>query len=83
MATRKMTFTIPEDIAAQFLKHVPAQDRSRFVSAAIAAKLQERESELIRACAIANNDPDIQSIEREWDTLPDDVEEPWTDPPSR
>jgi hypothetical protein len=83
MASRKMTFTLPEDIAGQLLKRVPARDRSRYVTEAIAAKLREREDQLIRACAIANSHPDIVSVEREWGTLSDEIVEPWTDAPTR
>ncbi len=83
MASRKMTFTIAEEVAEQFLRRVPARDRSRYVTGAIAAKLHEREDELIRACAIANSDPEIAAIEREWETLSDEMTEPWTDAPAR
>ncbi len=80
MASRKMTFTIPEDVAAQFVHRIPARDRSRYVAQAIAARLREREERMIRACEIANADPDGLRIEREWDELRDEadrVEEPW------
>ena len=85
MASRKMTFTIPEDLAGQFLKRVPAQDRSRYVTEAIAAKLREREDRLIRACEIANGQPDVLAIEQEWEALDitDPIEEPWNDAPTR
>ena len=76
MATRKMTFTLPDDLAGQFLKHVRARERSRYVSEAIAAKLRAREQQLIRACEIANRDPDVLAIEREWDELRDEIAEP-------
>jgi hypothetical protein len=79
MATRKMTFTVPEDLAAQLLKRVPARDRSRYVAEAISAKLRQRQERLIRACKVANSDPDALAIEREWDTLTDRVAEPWND----
>lgn len=81
MASRKMTFTIPEDVALILRKRVPARDRSRYVSEAIASKLQERDEEIIRACEIANADPEVQAIEREWEALIDDkdrIEEPWS-----
>ena len=79
MASRKMTFTLPEDLAGQFLKRVPARDRSRYVSEAIAARLREREEQLIRACEIANSHPDVLAIEKDWEALDeaDPIEEPW------
>ena len=81
-----MTFTIPEDVAARFIHRVPARDRSRYVAQAIAASLKEQEDRLIRACEIANADPDVQRIEEEWDQLSDEadrVEEPWDIAPPR
>jgi hypothetical protein len=86
MASRKMTFTIPEDLASQLLRRVPARDRSRYVTEAIAAKLREREERMIRACEAANNDPDVLAIERDWDAMDDEadrIEEPWTNAPAR
>jgi hypothetical protein len=68
MASRKRTFTLPEDSAAQFLRSVPAQDR---------------QNHLICACDVANADPEVLAIEREWDALADDVGEPGTDTPAR
>jgi hypothetical protein len=83
MASRKMTFTLTEQLAAELTKRVPARNRSRFVVDAVSAKLRERDQLLIRACEIANGDPDVQMIEREFDSLSDDFLEPWTDAPSR
>jgi hypothetical protein len=83
MASRKMTFTLPEDLAAQLLNQVPARDRSRYVTGAIAAKLRQREQRLIHACDVANADADVLVIERDWEALPDEITEPWTDAPAR
>lgn len=78
-----MTFTLPEEVAAQLLHHVPARDRSRYVTQAIAARLREREERLIQACEAANGDREVQAIEGEWEALRDDVVEPWSDAPAR
>ena len=78
-----MTFTLPEDLAMRFVKRVPARDRSRYVADAIADKLAEREKRLIRACEIANQDPEIREIEKELDALTDEIVEPWDDAPAR
>jgi len=78
-----MTFTLPDELAGQLLKRVPAQDRSRYVCEAIAAKLRERDEQLKRACEIANNAPDVLAVEQEWDALRDEIAEPWTDAPPR
>ena len=77
-----MTFTIPEDVADQLIRQIPARDRSSYVAEAIAALLKAREQSLIRACEIANGDADVARIEREWDSLADEadlVAEPWKD----
>lgn len=77
-----MTFTLPADLATQFLKHVRVRDRSSHVSEAIAARLRAREEQLIRTCEIANSDPDLLKIERELDALRDEIAEPWNDAPA-
>ena len=83
MAARKMTFTLPEEIAERLVRQIPARDRSRYVGEAIGAKLRERALRLERACKVANADPDVTAVEQEWDALPDDIQEPWIDAPAR
>ena len=83
MAARKMTFTLPADLAAKFVRRVQARDRSRYVADALAEKLAEREKRLIRACEIVNRDPGVREIEGEFDALQDEIIEPWEDTPSR
>ena len=80
MASRKFTFTLPTDLAAQFLRHVPASQRSQYVAGAIAARLRAREEHLARACEVANASADILDIETSFDALADaqdGVQEPW------
>ena len=77
MASRKMTFMIPNDLATQFLKRVPARERSHYVADALAGKLASRERELMRACEIANGNSEVIAIERELDDLRDEISEPW------
>ena len=80
MATRKLTFTLPQDLATEFLRRVPASNRSQYVAAAIAARLREREEQLVQACQVANNSADILEIETSFDGLVDEadhVQEPW------
>jgi hypothetical protein len=72
-----MTFTLPDELAISFTRRVPARDRSRYVADAIAEKLAEREKRLILACEIANQDPEVREIEREFDALADAMPEPW------
>jgi hypothetical protein len=75
-----MTFTLPQDLADEFLRRVPGNHRSQYVAAAISAKLREREERLIRACEIANGSADVLEIEISMDALADradGVQEPW------
>jgi len=46
-------------------------------------KLRERDERLIRSCEVANADPEVQAIEREWDAQPGEIAEPWSDAPAR
>ncbi len=77
MATMKMTFSVPEPLAVQLLRRVPSRDRSRFVSETLAARLEDRDAALIRACEIANQDLDVTEIEKEFDGIGDPMAEPW------
>jgi len=83
MASHKMTFRLPEDLAGKFVRRVPARERSRYVAAALAAKLSERDQQLARACRIANRDRKVRGIEREFDALSDEIQEPWDGAPPR
>jgi hypothetical protein len=78
-AMRKMTFTFPEDLAARCIKRVEAGERSRYIAAAIAAKLARTENRLRRACDTVNSDPGVKEIEAEFDALDDEIAEPWCD----
>jgi len=80
MASRKMTFTLPEDLADEFLRSVPGSQRSQYVATAIADKLREREERQIHACEIANHSADVLEIETSMDSWADEsdrVQEPW------
>lgn len=77
MATRKVTFSLPEALVRQFARQVPARQRSRYVAEALAWKLKERERILARACEIANRNRQARTIEQELDALANPVMEPW------
>jgi stage V sporulation protein SpoVS len=77
MATRKMTFSIPDSLASEFLKSVPARERSKYVAETVATRLRKQHEALIRACGIANRDDDVLAIEREFDASGGDIAEPW------
>ena len=74
---RKMTFTIPDDVATPFLRIVPSARRSKFVADALRKSLQEREKALISACDAVNADAELNTLVDEWQSASDPVEEPW------
>ena len=73
-----MTFSLPADLAATFIRRVPARERSRYLAEALANRLEERDRQLVAACEIANRDVDANAVEREFDQLNDEIVEPWT-----
>ena len=77
MAVRKLTFSVQEPLADRFLRRVPSRDRSRFVSDALAARLEECDLQLVRACEAANQDLEATQIEKELDGIRNEVAEPW------
>ncbi len=83
MVKRKMTFTLPEELAVQFVRRVPARHRSRYLAEALSQKLSERDRQLIRACEIANQDPEVRAIEKEFDAISGEIAEPWSQSPAR
>jgi hypothetical protein len=78
-----MTFTLPDELALQLVRRVPARERSRYVAAALSEKLSARDRVLIDACKAANNDPEVRAIEKEFDAITDEAAEPWARPASR
>ncbi|MGD0695141.1 MAG: hypothetical protein ABSB82_09835 [Terriglobia bacterium] len=83
MASQKVTFSLPETLVTQFVRRVPARQRSRYVAEALAWKLKERDRLLARACDIANRSREVRNVEREFDLLSDGIAEPWDDSNSR
>lgn len=79
MAMRKMTFTIPDDLAASFVRTVPAARRSRFVTDALRRTLLHREQALIAACDAVNADAAVNATVDEWQSVNDPIAEPWDD----
>jgi len=77
MPSRKMTFTLPEEVAIPFLRRVGPSLRSRYVAEAIAARMRERSEMIKEACLAANNDPETQQMQAEFDALPDTMTEEW------
>jgi hypothetical protein len=83
MGARKMTFSVPEDLAREFLRIVPVRDRSKYVATALAERLRAEDEALAQACDIANASEDIRAIEQEFDAISVDLAEPWTDAAAR
>ena len=83
MAARKMTFSIPDPVAREFLRSVPARNRSKYVSEALAARLKARDAALARACDAANASRDLLALERDFDAISGDIAEPWTNAETR
>jgi hypothetical protein len=78
MAARKMTFSLPEQLARTLVQRVPARERSRFLAHALENSLREQDSDLARACLAANKDPKSKALEKEWDRVQDEIQEPWS-----
>jgi ubiquinone biosynthesis protein UbiJ len=83
MATRKMTFSLPEALARELVKRVPARQRSRYVAGALARELLERDRLLAQAADAANRIGEVRALERESDALQDKLAEPWDDDQAR
>lgn len=83
MAMRKMTFTIPEEVAAPFLRVVPSARRSKFVADALRRSLKDRESALAAACDAVNEDAKLNKLVDDWQSINDPIEEPWDDAAAR
>ena len=83
MAVRKLTVSLPEDLAQELIRIVPARERSKYVAQALKDSLHRTEREIVRACRLAQQDADAQAIEREFDAIPDPIEEPWDVPAKR
>lgn len=79
MATRKMTFTIPDSVADRFLSAVRSDRRSRFVAEALRRELEARERRVIEACDVVNADSRINAVIDDWQAVNDPIEEPWDD----
>jgi len=77
MAARKLTVSIPEEIAREFTRRVPAKERSRYVARALKQSLLGSEDALVKACLLMNEDADARSIEQEFDAITDPIAEPW------
>ena len=83
MAFRKMTFSLPEDLAHRLVRRSPPRDQSRYLARVLEKSLREEEEALIQSCLAANQDPEATAVEEEFDRLQDGLDELWTDAPAR
>jgi hypothetical protein len=83
MGSRKMTFSLPEEIAIRFVRQVPSRDRSRYVAEALTHRLTYRDEQLAKSCEAANADAGVIALEREMDLLSAEVSEPWDESAAR
>ena len=83
MAARKMTFSLPEGLAEEFLKTVAARYRSKYVADALAERLKAEQTALARSCDMANSSEDVRAIEQEFDAISADIAEVWSDAAAR
>lgn len=74
---RKMTFTIPDEVASSFVRAIAPARRSRFVTDALRRTLQHREQALIAACEAVNADAAVNATVDEWQAVDDPIAEPW------
>ena len=40
---------------------------------------REEKRKLVRACRLANQDPEVKVIEQVWDRIPSQIDEPWSE----
>lgn len=78
-----MTFSLPKDLAQRLVRRIPARNRSRYLVRLLEKSFREEEEALIQSCRLANQDPEVKTIEEEFDQVPGAIEEPWDDAASR
>ncbi len=83
MAARKMTFSLPEDLAKEFTARVPARARCQFVANVLRKSFEDEEEKIIQACKLANRDADVRAVGKEFERIEDGIEERWDDTEAR
>ena len=83
MAVRKMTLSLPAELAQRFERQVPSRQRSRYLAKVLEKSVQKQDEALVRSCLLANEDADGKVIEEEFAALTDRIAEPWDDSSSR
>jgi hypothetical protein len=71
MPRRKLTFTLPQDLASELLRRVPASSVT-ICGDSDCRQTREHEEQLVRACEAANNSTAVREIESSFDALADE-----------
>jgi hypothetical protein len=53
------------------------------LAAKFTSQLVEHDRQLAQSCDLANQDPGLIALERDFDALPSGIQEPWHDAPPR
>ena len=69
MAAIKMTFNLPEQLAEQLQRRISTGKRSKFVASALNKIFSAHDRDLAEACRVANKDPDVCALEKEFDAI--------------
>jgi hypothetical protein len=85
MGMRQMTFEVPEDVADNFDRAVPASEQSAMVARLMrrASRPTLTEQQWDEAAKSANSDEQLNADIEEWQAVSDPIEEPWNAPSPR
>jgi len=71
----RVTLSLPDNLARQFLARIPSRQRSATVARLLEQELAERERDLAAACVAANEDSSLTREIEEWQAFDDDLDE--------
>ena len=82
---RQMTFEIPEEVADEFDRAVPASEQSSYVARQLqrASQPSLTQEQWDEAAKAANGDAQLNADIDEWQAFSDPIEEPWNAPSPR
>jgi hypothetical protein len=86
MGMRQVTFFIPDEVAEQLAREVPAMEQSTLVTRLLRHRLQTprlTEAEWTAASEGANADAALNAEIDEWQDFSDPIQEPWNAPSPR
>jgi hypothetical protein len=69
MEPMKMTFEVPDELAARFRAVVPGGERSKLLCELIRERVSRRELQLEAACRKANKLASVNTEMRDWEKL--------------